>query len=152
MIGEVLDSIHNYFENAYETGDYVFENGSVAVKGTYYKDGYVRIIGTVQNDGVYKVNNFADGVLTIEELKAEIATCYIVRLAIPSAFLSLYNKIVTFQTNADKHKGIISESIQGYYSVSFGNNDFETEFSSELSVYKKIPFGKLDFIDFVPEF
>lgn len=152
MIGQVLDSIHNYFENAYETGDYVFNTGSVAVKGTYYKDGYVRIIGTVQNDGVYKVNNFADGILTIEGLKAENATCYIVRLAIPSAFISLYNKIVTFQANADKHKGIVSESVQGYYNVNFGNNDFETEFASELNIYRKIPFGILDFINFVPEF
>lgn len=150
-IGIVLDAINNHFENMFEHGVYEFKDGSVKVRGNYFQNGYVRILGTGRNDGVYKVENFADGILSIAELKEEKAECYIVRLAIPSAFLNLFKQIQNWQDS--QAKGIASESIQGYYSVSYRSSDgFLTEFKSQLAPYRKIGFDKLSFTRYTKEF
>lgn len=155
-IQNVLESIHNYFENMYEFGSYTFENGKITgVRGTYFVGGYVRIIGTVQNDGVFKVKKTENG-LEIDGIKAEgEVECYIVRLAIPTAFLNLFEKIVSYQANADKRRGLSSESVGGVYSVSFDTSasSFEDTFKKELNQWRKMPtMHTTDFTGFTAEF
>lgn len=61
MLEQILDYIHNYFDNNQPkwSGDFKIENGMLVLRDDMsLKDGqYFRIIGSVFNDGIYQYGN-----------------------------------------------------------------------------------------------
>lgn len=92
---ETMLTCNNYFERTSEYGDYTVLNNSIATcRGIYYTGQYVRIIGSLFNDGVYKITALSNGTITLDgTLQDEAFNGYIVGLAVPNDFIALSAKV-----------------------------------------------------------
>lgn len=73
MLNEVMQSINNHFAlnrstgqlHGAESGDFTLANGKIAVKNKYVVGQYIALQGSVLNDGVYHVEGFEDGIISL---------------------------------------------------------------------------------------
>lgn len=129
-----MQAVNNYFERTVELGRYKITENAVRVRGTYKAGQYIRIMGSLLNDGVFKIQTAeTDGTLTFKagELKDEEFTGYIVGLAVPPEFVKIAEKV-----KAWNHHGVASESIPNY-SVTFAAKSGAEAYAAELARYKK---------------
>lgn len=157
MLTEVMDEILNHFArnkqtgrlHGAETGDFILSNGKIAVNSTYLVGQYIAIAGSVLNNGVYRVEEFSDGVITIKEsdvndkIWGEEFTGTIYSLRVPEDFVQLVDKIKKFtETSAGQASNIVSASF-GIQSQSFGTDSngvragWQTVFRKELDKHKR---------------
>ena len=151
MLDELCGYLRNWFERAKFIGHFKIENGVI----TSFNDGdmglldgqYIRIIGSILNDGVYEYH--AEG---IEGLRDEEFNGAVWGLAIPKAVLDLADEIDAWQAKyggADSAamSPYASESFGGYsYTKSAGNTEnsasglggWQNAFASRLSQWRKI--------------
>lgn len=150
MLTEICEYLHNFFceDSDRIIGTITVRDGSISVPcGVLPKDGqYIRIIGSVFNDGVWKY-----GEAEFVEETFDGAVWY---MRIPPALLKLVSKIEDWN---DKYGSVDSaalspfnsETFAGYsyskYSGDGGQNGatsnartWKTMFSSELSPWRKI--------------
>ena len=148
MLDELCGYLRNWFERAKFIGHFKIENGVI----TSFNDGdmglldgqYIRIIGSVLNDGVYVYG------ATIEGLQNEEFDGAVWSLAIPKEIVALAKDIEDWQ---EKYGGAdsaamspySSESFGGYaYTKSAGNSEngglggWQNAFASRLSQWRKI--------------
>ena len=135
----------NYHTKTVERGKFTIAGGVVAVMNTYLVGQYVRIVGSVLNDGVYKVVGFENGNLTLDGVQNEVFTGAVCGLAVPPDFLELVGDIDRFITaeRADKNAGrVTSESFAGYsYTLGSTGQDgtpisWKEAFASPLNDYR----------------
>ena len=140
---KILKVINNFFYRFYESGYYGIETNSIEVKGRYVKGQYIRIIGSMLNDGVYKVDSVIDNMIMLDaELLDEVFKGNICSLAIPKDLIDLEVKVSEFNAK-NKPSAITSESFQGYsYSKATGNNGtpatWQDVFANDLKPYRKM--------------
>lgn len=148
----VMQYLHNYFYKFKEKGNFKIEFNSITrngeeLKGKYVTGQYVRIIGSMTNDGVYKIICNEDELpgITLEGcLNDEEFTGYICSLSVPKAFIGLCDDIQTY--NDENKAGVmVSESFGGYsYTKATVNGQLATwkdAFSANLKPYRRMTDG-----------
>ncbi|MDO4170788.1 MAG: hypothetical protein Q4D45_12965 [Lachnospiraceae bacterium] len=137
MLYEVMMHIRNFFPTGeYREGKFIIKDGFInlpfLIKGQYFL-----IQGSVLNDGVYIYNDCL-------ELEDEIFDGCITALAPPREFLSLVEKISTWQTKHNDVDGAYkSESFGGYsYTLNTNSNGsvvgWKDVFKDQLKAWRKI--------------
>lgn len=151
MIGEICAYLHNYFQYDILFGTFAVVDGKLYVKAcanlpananvndVLTESQYIRIVGSVLNDGVYQIplsyldkENEFDGAIWL--------------MAPPRAFVKLVEDI---QNWTEENQGVInspytSESFGGYsYSkagsaTGIGGYDWSSQFASRLTKYRKV--------------
>ena len=139
-INDVLFEINNYFDVSHEEQEYEITTTKIigTLEEDYVAGQYVRILGSLLNDGVYKITTVDTGELTLdatliaENTGREIC---LYGLAIPPALSTLITEITTNGTN----EGIQSESVSRY-SVSFGDGGkaWTNLYKKALNNYRKM--------------
>ncbi len=136
FIEKLMKQSNNYFMHSQKYNTYEISNGNIQSDLNVF--GYILIVGSIQNDGVYKVINKSDGIALDEDLLDETFKGYIVQLAPPKEFIELAKKLETYDkenpVNAYK-----SESMPNYSYTLSDNQKWEDMFSTEISKYKKLP-------------
>lgn len=158
MLSEVMNSINNYFATDRTTGDlygaesgtFTLDSGKIAVCGKYLVGQYIAITGSVLNNGVYRVEDFTDGVITIKESDAndklwgETFEGTIYSLRVPQDFLQLVDKITKFTESELGQASNVTSASFGIQSFSFGTNSagvragWADTFRQELSKYRRM--------------
>jgi len=151
MIGEVCAYLHNYFQYEILFGTFAIEGGELYVKAcasyppntnlneVLLEGQYIRIVGSVLNDGVY--------IVPISGLdRDEMFEGAVWLMAVPRDFEAL---VAEMQKWTEDNQSVIdspytSESFGGYsYSKSSpasgsGSYDWTSHFASKLSKYRKV--------------
>lgn len=132
MLEMVLAYLKNWFTQNILEDEYVITNGNLTFDKAQ-ENQYVRIVGSVFNDGVYQCNSNGLTGLVDETFIGEIWL-----LAIPSSLLQLVSKIEDWN-DKNAHKEFQSESFGGYsYSRPSDSGDWEKEFGKELKRWRKL--------------
>lgn len=135
MLERVLRYLRNWFVQEVHSGDFIVENGGIALP--FLRDGqHYRIVGSLLNDGVHK---YGDGI----ELANEEFTGEVWALAVPSSLLETVEKIKEWERkNGDAaHGPYQSESFGGYsYTkrTDVAAGGWQAAFRGELSVWRKL--------------
>lgn len=149
MISQVMNYCKNHFWRSRERQLYTFVSDGIVgdFNETYLVGQYIHVVGSMLNDGVYKITAVSDAKLTLDAtLTAESTTdvyTTIYGCAVPSAFLSVVDDIETWVTANAGKEGLASETIDSY-SYSFASdakgvhNNWQTAFASRLTPFKKI--------------
>jgi hypothetical protein len=121
--------VNNFFTKEFETVD--AEITATKIKGdfqnNYIAGQYVRVEESYLNNDVYKITAVTDTEITLDAtLLPETTTILLYSLAVPQAFLTLANEIISDGSN----KGVQSETVSRY-SVNYGDGG-----SSWKSVYR----------------
>ena len=136
MLEKILSYLNNYFEVSDEPPKpekYTISDGTLSLDGV--SDGqYVRIFGSVFNDGVYQY--------PLSGLTDEVFTGYVIPLAVPKAILNLAEAIGEYEAK-NQPTAYTSESFGGYsYSKATGANGtavtWREVFASDLAPYRKM--------------
>lgn len=140
MLTEVLGHLHNYFEVSAFPGTYTIAGGGVdSLPPSLAAGQYIRIAGSVLNDGVYRLPLAADSGMVAETFDG----C-IFGLAVPGALLDLVSEIETWCAgDAGQATGYASESFGGYsYSRATGPDGaplgWQGVFRSRLNQWRKV--------------
>ena len=174
----VMQECRNYYthtdrhgKQAIHRGTYTLADGTLKVAPLPLVGAFVRIVGSILNDGVYQVKGLTEsGVITIEGTTNETFTGAICYLSPPPDFIELALRIDKFIKNLDAintHRAengqlplgmLESESFEGYsYKISSskggGGNDarksnaikWQNEFADELGRHRRM-FGDKDVI------
>ena len=128
---DVLLEINNFFVRDYECIEAEITTTKIigSFNNNYVAGQYIRVLGSILNDGVYKITNVTGTELTLDAtLQAETErTITVYGLVIPSSFITLANEIIAKGSN----EAVASESVSRY-SVTYGEGG-----KSWASVYKK---------------
>lgn len=146
FIERYLQQLNNYFENTYEEGVYTIEDGALSVRGKYLKGQYIRIMDSILNNGVYKIEGINDGKLTFDKpLRDEtFENGIIVGIVLDNSFIDLIERIEAWEKKVGD-KPIVTESIPNY-SVSFNLGLRTMQFERDLQYHKKMRFDDYAFM------
>lgn len=144
MIGEVMQHINNFFIRTSEDTSAVFTASNKKIAMEYSNDliagQYIKIEGSVLNDGVYKVASILnDGITVVESILDETADITISGLAPSKDFISLVTKIQT-DVNAGKYSDV-SEIKRGDTTIKYGDGSsasWEDDYKKSLAPYTKL--------------
>lgn len=135
VIEAVCRELHNWFPRGMMTGTFSIENGILNVVGA--QDGqYIRIIGSVFNDGVY--------VYPVSGLTDEVFDGAVWLMTMPPDVLQLAADIKTWQESNETtlNSPYQSESFGGYSytkeSGSDGTTTWQNHFRRRLNAWRKI--------------
>lgn len=150
MICDLMNLTNNYFEKFYIHGNIEIADGKLKLPSQFIKGQYIRIINSLLNDGVYKIQEKSGELATLSSfLSDEIFTGFVVGLAVPKTFEDLSVSIDEWNTKNKNRKGLSSESsLGGYYSWSANAKNVEEAFSSEIAQYKR-PIGSGNTMAFI---
>lgn len=144
---EILRQINNYFYSFKETGNFkIVESSIVGLKAPYRTGQFIKVQGSLFNDGIYKVDS-ADSNLRIQGLIDEEFEGVIYSMNVPRAIEELEVKIKEFKSK-DVKTNIVSESIPGGYSYSKATGKagvpagWQSVFAEDLRPYKKMYSGE----------
>lgn len=120
MLSELCGYLRNFFEKEQYFGEFSILGGAIAPLGggdlPLLEGQYIRIVGSVLNDGVYKWSE--DG---IEELTDETFKGSVWALAIPKEVINLSAEIDAWKA---KYEGTDSQSMSPFASESFGGYSY----------------------------
>ena len=145
MLTEVCQYLRNWFEKTKYFGDFSISEGVLA-----YSDGsalpliegqYFRIVGSVLNDGAWKLGE--------DTLTDEMFSGAVWSMAVPKAFLELIEEIESWcSANKDAINSPYQSESFGGYSYSFKNGvaasgesvgaTWQSQFASRLNPWRKI--------------
>lgn len=139
MIGDLMNLTNNYFEKFYIHGKITIDNGKLSLPSQFVKGQYIRIINSLLNDGVYKIQEKSGDIATLSSiLNNEEFTGFVVGLAVPKSFEELSTDIDAWHSKNKNRRGLTSESsLGGYYSWSASSTNVNEVFSSEIAQYKR---------------
>lgn len=126
---EILNYINNYFAVSKEENTFNINNNSIQVRGKYLQGQYIKLEGSILNDGIYKVESVVDNTITILGAINEEFEGVIYGLAIPKEILGLSKKF-------EEQKEKIVSSI--YDSESFGEYSYTLAKNSNGELYTAI--------------
>jgi len=142
MLNEICEHLHNFFDS--RDGEYInrvadtftISGGTIspAVSDTLVDGQYVRIVGSLFNDGIH--------VLPLTDLTDETFDGAIFGLAIPAALVTLAAEIQSWEA-ANPRTAYTSESFGGWSGTrSVGNNGanitWQQAFARKLNRWRKI--------------
>ena len=147
MLGEICKELNNYFVRSRDedivVGDFVISGGVLTgIPVDVQNDRYIRIAGSVFNDGVYA---YPPQNLTDEEFEGAV---WLMR--VPPDFISLVSEIEAWMQNPDIQSAMsspyTSESFGGYsYQKNGGttaedgsNISWKNQFASRLNKWRKV--------------
>lgn len=149
MLTELCGYLRNWFDRDRYIGKFEIVDGKIStnISMTLLENQYIRIVGSVLNDGVYQYH--ADG---IEGLQDEVFDGAVWSLAIPKAVVDLNAEIDAWKAkyeavNNEAMSPFSSESFGGYsYTKSAGNAEgsasglggWQNAFANRLSQWRKI--------------
>lgn len=149
MLNELCGYLRNYFDRKRYFGDFAINGGVISgsVDLNLLENQYIRIVGSMMNDGVYQYKAAGIQGLVDEEFNGAIWA-----LAIPKEVISIAAEIKAWQTqygasDSAAMSPYTSESFAGYsYSKSNGNSGngssvnggWQSAFSNRLSQWRKI--------------
>jgi len=142
----LMKECNNYFYRWKETNTFTIENGTIEVEGTYLVGQYIKLTGSIMNDGVYKAETVVDNTITILGLINEVFYGIIYGLAIPKEFISLSDRVEEYNI-----KNVISnKSSEGFnnYSVGYATNgngkpmQWQDIFKADIDTYRQIYTGE----------
>lgn len=111
----LMQECNNYFYKTYESNTFAISNGVITTQGKYLVGQYIKIEGSILNDGVYKVESMDSNKINIKELQDEVFEGCIFGLSVPKGFIDLSTKIQEFLDNPKaKPTDISSESFNNY--------------------------------------
>lgn len=134
MLDEILKELNNYFETEKSVKNEFNIAGGTIVLSNFINGQYVRIKGSILNDGVYKI--------PLAGLTDETFTGEIVGLAIPKEVVYLETQINAYVVK-NPSTAYTSENFGNYsYSKTTGKNgnvsSWQEVFKKELNSYRKI--------------
>lgn len=145
----VMQEINNYFYKTVEKNEFSINEGKVKVKGNYFPDQFIKIEGSIMNDGIYKILSFENQEIKIENTIDEEFEGAIYGLAIPKDFIELIKEIEEYQKmNPISKSNVISESYLNGYSYTMATNSngqisgWQDVFKSKLDTYRRVYDGK----------
>jgi len=159
----VCAEIKNWFYLYDDEGKPIFQKGDYSIGGEHISPveimllpgQYIRIIGSVLNDGVYLIPE--DGgagsySYLLEGSRNEEFKGYLIPMAVPLDFIVLVDEIKTYQDKSaqDQNSGAVtSESFSGYSytkatTLSGAAVSWREVFSSRLGVYRKMFAERID--------
>lgn len=149
MLTELCGYLRNWFDRDRYIGKFEIVDGKIStnISMTLLENQYIRIVGSVLNDGVYQYH--ADG---IEGLQDEVFDGAVWSLAIPKAVVDLNAEIDAWKAKYEAVDGAAmspfsSESFGGYSYQKNSNNTegssgglvgWQNAFASRLSQWRKI--------------
>lgn len=143
MLYDVLMSINNFYVRDHcDVLTMLNRKITVEDESLFVVGQYLLILGSLTNDGVYKIKAISGNELELDiefnlltQATDEITVC---SLAIPKSLLDLVTQIETYDANND---GSIQSESLGDYSVSYGakesNASWNVVFKQKLAPYKK---------------
>ena len=139
---KILNYLNNYFYRFGEKGTYNITSNTIEVRGTYLEGQYIRLTGSILNDGVFKVINVEDNTITIDGAVNEVFEGCIYSLAVPKEITELEKQINKYEEENQKG-GYASESFGNYsytkaQSPNGGLATWKDVFRNELKPYRKI--------------
>lgn len=142
MLENVLKFLNNHFYMWQEIGGFVINGDKIRVKANYLQGQYIRITGSILNNGVYQVKSVEGDTIEVEGLTNEIFEGCIFGLAIPKDLLTLVEHIEEYEKE-NKKSNIISESFGGYsYTKATDTSgniaNWESVYFNDLCKYRKI--------------
>lgn len=149
MLTEICAEIKNYFtyEKDKHFGDFAIVDGQIVPSIAFPTD-YIRIVGSMLNDGVHKLSDENDTLVDEGKFHGAIWV-----MSPPAAFLALAGEIETWQEMNGKADSVAmgpfqSESFGGYsYSKGSGGNGgngvssvptWQSQYASRLKLYRKL--------------
>ena len=145
-IESLMKECNNYFYRWKETNTFAIENNSITVLGKYLAGQYVRIVGSIANDGVYQIETYADNKITIIGLNNEVFEGTIYGLSVPKDFAELKNNIEAYNEKA-VISNTSSESFNNY-SVSYAKDEngkplqWQDIFKDNINIYRQMYDGE----------
>ena len=138
MLTEICAEIRNYFSSDEDRyiGSFKIQNGSITPPISMAENQYYRIIGSVFNDGVYKLGE--------EELVDESFIGAVWLMAVPKDFLNLVKDISDWQ---EKYGNVDSQAMSPYQSESFGGYSYSKSSGGSGDSSSIIPTWKSIFRD-----
>lgn len=149
MLTELCGYLRNYFDRDRILGDFIIQSGTIVPSNTMGEltllDGaYIRIVGSVLNDGVWLYKSTG-----VEGLRDESFNGAVWILAIPQAVVDISKEITAWQA---KYGGADSAAMSPFNSESFGGYSYSkgasgtngegagwvSAFGSRLSQWRKI--------------
>lgn len=114
-MNEIMRKCNNYFYSFKERGKYTIANNTITVRGKYRAGNYIRIMGSMFNDGIYEVVGFLNGVVSVadELFNEEVELGTICSLVPPQDFKDIVARIVEAKREY-KPKEYTSQSVEGY--------------------------------------
>ena len=110
-----MQECNNYFYRTYEYDTFAINNGVISSNGKYLVNQYIKIEGSILNDGVYKIEKMDNDKINIASLQDEIFEGCIYGLAVPKGFIELSEKVNEFLVDPKaKITDISSESFNNY--------------------------------------
>lgn len=154
----LMKRCNNFFEKTAECNTFTITECASdcvisGVKGKYLVGQYIRVMNSLVNDGVYKIKGVEGEKLTLDAFYFggnETFNGYVVGLAVPKAFIDLSEKVKAYENK----RHITSESVQGFYSVSFNRNakDGYDAYAGELAVFQKGYISEYYFLNWVKKY
>ena len=140
-----MDYINNYFSRTVESVTSVIDGTDKTITGsfgeTYLVGQYIRLSGTILNDGVYKIAAVSGSVITVEGTlmdESPTESYYLWGLAPPKPFLAVVSDIETYVAANGTNTGLKSET-QGKRSVSYATDStWQGVFSRSLGTWRKV--------------
>lgn len=123
MLTELCKEINNWFEYAKFFGTFTIENNVITGDYSLQANQYFRIVGSVFNDGVYKLDDEL-------ELEDETFDGAIWAMAVPKEVIALATDIKEW---SDKYLGVDSAAMSPFNSESFGGYSYSKSSGSSSS-------------------
>jgi hypothetical protein len=156
LIPQLIDSIVSYSNNDFimrnnYNNDYVYDDISMVFTSTTIAltttipistGDFIRIYGTCYNDGIYQINAYYNGVITIESAKKmrseNISNAYIAIMDFPGEFLNIiaeHMKNTLLSDGNVKREKLDDSEIEYFANISA---DIVKNNASTLSKYRKV--------------
>lgn len=151
-IYDVMRSCNRYFAICKNYGTFTIINNTINnMTGNYIVGAYIMISGSFLNDGVYKITDYANDIITVDEVLTDEAFCGdVVKLKVPKDFVELSTEIIAY---VDANQGAIastvkSESIPNYSYTLKDDVTYKAIFSDRLSTFRTL--NNPDWLEGVP--
>ena len=143
LITEIMKLIDKYFINykQVEKGNFIIKDGIIDVTSPYIKGQYIRIIGSILNDGVYLVS---DDLLTLAGAQDEVFNGMILGLSVPRDFIKLVDDIEKFEKSSDIEKRDLASVRIGEYAETRATGkdgtpiSWQSVFRRDLDKYRRM--------------
>lgn len=158
MLSEIMRDINNHFAIDsitdeffdYESGIFKLVDGKIAVRNKYVVGQYIAVTGSILNNGVYQVEEFADSIITIKQSETndgiwgEEFDGTIYSLIVPYDFLKMVSEIQRFAHSQMGEASNVTSASFGIQSFSFGTDasgvraGWQTVFRQRLNKYRRM--------------
>lgn len=144
----LMRECNNYFFKWKEVGTFTIADNKISgFKGNYLVGQYIRLKGSILNDGVYKIESISNNQITVTGLNNEVFEGVIFGLSVPKDFVELSSKIDDHIKTVPKNANKVSESFNNY-SISYATGssgkvlEWQTIFSDSLKDYRNVYDGE----------